>query len=162
MNCNIYDIDWNKLAIWLTPMRLRIKRINVFVQALVAPVIDLYNRFFVYKEDVEYRIGITCQVVHLQRGLNDRFDISGRRIVIVPATEYLAVLLGVKDENKPHKLGTKTEAVQMLLPLKSETLAYSYDFIVQVPAAVIFNIDEMKAFVDKYKLESKNYKIVIV
>lgn len=159
MNDNIYDIDLSKLSVWLTPVRLRIKKYYVFIQAIVAPFIDIHNRFIVYKNDVNYRIGITAQVVHLQRGLNDRFDIAERRIRIVPAKEYLPVLLGLKAENKPRKLGTKDEPVQMKLPLKSETLLYSFDFIIEVPFTLAFDTDEMKAFVNKYKLESKNYGI---
>ncbi|NNV54518.1 ribosomal mL41 family protein [Limnovirga soli] len=161
-NENIYIINWDKLATWLVPVDLRQNKLLAFVKALVSPVKDLYNRFIDYKNEVDYTISITPQVVHLQRGLNDRFDIADRRIRILPATEYNAILLALAEENKPKLLGTKAEAVQMKLPLKSETLAYAYDFVIEVPTAIVFNIDEMKAFVNKYKMESKNYNIKIV
>lgn len=48
--------------------------------------------------------------------------------------------------------------VRPSIKYKSEQLAY--DFIVMVPSGLIFNIDQMKALVDYYKLLGKAYQII--
>jgi hypothetical protein len=162
MASNIYTVNWNKLAIWFIPQALRKTKTLCFIQALVSPVNDLHTRFLYYRQNTIYNLGISPQVCYLQKALNDRYDVALRRIKIVDGVEYDAIPLFLKVENKPVKLYRKSEGIPQVLYTKAETALFSVDFIVQVPSDVVFDLAEMTAFVNSYKLASKVFKIQIL
>lgn len=161
MNENIYIVNWRKLMAWLIPVPLRKAKVVALMFAVVAPINWLYNRFIGYKTDVAYRLSITPQAVYLQKMLNDRYDITLRRIRINPAVQYNPTPLYLVNENKPTPLYTNAEAVPLVLFTTAETTAYTVDFVVVVPVQVPFNLDEMTGLINLFKLESKNFKIII-
>lgn len=158
----IYAVDFSKLARWLTPTMLRMPKLLAFVLALVTPVADLYSRFLVLKANLEYRLTITPQVCYMEKALNDRWDIVERRIVIVDAVEYNPIPLFLKIEDKPVVFNMKSEGGPVILYTKSETAMFTVDFIVRVPILVAFDMAEMRAVVDAYKLAGKTFKIQII
>lgn len=161
-NTNIYNVDWGKLARWLTPTVLRKNIFTAFLNALITPISLLHNSFMSYRSDVNYRLSITVQAVYLQKLLNDRFDIDQRRILVEKQQQYNALYLYLRDENKPLDLYTKAEALPLTLRTKSEINVYTVDFIVKVPFGLHFSKDEMQGVINApgNKLESKTYKIV--
>lgn len=158
----IYDVDFMKLAEWLIPSMLRMPRLLAFVTALVTPVADLYSRLLVLKSTIEYRLTITPQVCYMEKALNDRWDVSLKRIRIVDAIEYSAIPFFLKIENKPVTFHLKSEAQPVVMYSKGETAQFTVDFIVEVPYDVAFDMAEMRAVVDSYKLAGKTYKIQTV
>lgn len=159
---NIYNIDWSRLIRWQLPPRLRRNKIMAILHAIIAPVNDLYIRLVYYRNSVNYNLGITPQVTHLERALNDRYDVVERRIYITDGVEMNALPLFLKVENKPVKMYKKSEAHELILYTKSETSIFSADFIVNVPVLVDFDTNELTAFVNGYKLASKTFKIKVV
>ncbi|KAA2245483.1 hypothetical protein F0L74_05870 [Chitinophaga agrisoli] len=59
-------------------------------------------------------------------------------------------------------LHRKSEGGAVVLYTKAETTAFNVDFIVNVPIAVSFDMNELTAFVNSYKLASKTFKVKIV
>lgn len=159
---NIYEVNWNKLALWLTPSFLRNQRLLAFVYAALVPVNALYNRFSLHKNYLAYWTEIDSQIWRMEKALNDKYDIAERRIKIEDSTERLATPFYKPEENKQVVLTTTTEGGAIVLYTKNETDIFTNDFIVKVPVFVAFNATEMRAFIDTFKTPSKTYSISIV
>ena len=164
MNERIYDIGYKKLVNALTPQVLRKPKIMALLYALVNPVVYVYNLFLINRRSNLYRLMITPQVCYVEIALNDKYDGVARRITITRPKSYDPLFLFRKIENKPVYLYRKTEqsASKTYLIQKGEAGAFQYDFIVQVPATIAFDINEMTAVIDGYILPDKVYKISIV
>jgi hypothetical protein len=158
---NIYYFNWRKLIRWLTPQPLRKPRLLAFLRAFVSGVQHVHTLFINFKIATEYTLTITPQVVYLEKMLNDRFDFLERRIYITDGISYEPLWLALKDENKPKWLSLKSEGKPIWLPLKSEASFFASDFTIVVPPDVVYNENELRARVDKYKLAGKQYNIVI-
>jgi hypothetical protein len=158
----IFELNVAKLATWLTPEPLRLPVILSMVSAIAVMVRGVYERFYAGYIATQYRLGVTAQAVSLQRALNDRWDVQLRRIRILPAVEFPPVLLYKPEENRPLVINQPTEGSPLVLYTTGETAEYVSDFIVQAPADMVFDMAEMAAFVDAFKLESKNFKIFTI
>ncbi|MBO9200590.1 MULTISPECIES: hypothetical protein [Niastella] len=164
MNVSIFDIKYKKLISWLMPQVLRKPKTIALLNALVSPVVFIYNLFLINRRNNLYKLMITPQVCYVEMALNDKYDSTNRKIKIVQPKRKDPLFLYKKIENKPVHLFTKNEVSQpkTILYLKGEASAFQYDFIVQVPATVSFNMNEMMAVIDNYILPDKVYKISIV
>ena len=134
-----YSIDINKLTTLLTPTFLRREKLSAWLRALHYPLIKVADDFNVNRNANLYNLAHNGQVCYLRAALNDRFDISRRRIKILEGNRYKRYYIYRQS--------------------------YDYadtgvDFIVLVPARLIYNEYEMTALVEFYKLAGKRYKIV--
>jgi hypothetical protein len=164
MNQRIFDINYKKLVNWLVPEVLRKAKITAVLNALTSPVMYIYNLFLINRRNNLYKLMITPQVCYVEMALNDKYDSSNRKIKIEQPKRKDPLFLYKKLENKPVYLFNKAEVSKpkTVLYQKGEASAFQYDFIVQVPATVAFNMDEMMAVIDSYILPDKVYKISIV
>jgi hypothetical protein len=164
MNQRIFDINFKKLITWLVPEVLRKPKLMALLYALASPVVYIYNLFMINRRNNLYKLMITPQVCYVEMALNDKYDSSNRQIKIEQPKRKDPLFLYRKVENKPVHLFTKGEAPQpnTVLYQKGEASAFQYDFVVQVPATVAFNMNEMSAVIDSYILPDKVYKISIV
>lgn len=133
-----------------------------WVQALVKPIVDVYLNFLTLKNATAYDLGITPQVCFLEKMLNDRWDPSQRRINIVKPVVKNPVVLYLKSESKKQSLYLKSENKPWITYKKNESEAFVVDFIVEVPADVIFDVFEMSARLENKILPSKIFDIKIV
>lgn len=156
----LYYVNWNRLATWQIPHWLRKQNTMLLVYVFIKPINRLHNTFLNYKTSVNYRLLITPQVCHLERALNDRYDFALRRIRIEDGVEFNAFPVSLRAEAKPVKLFWRAEAKPApVLYLKTETGNFTADFIIKIPADVAFDINELRAFTDTYKLLSKKYNV---
>ena len=159
----IYNVDWNRLTRWVIPVRRRWPRTLAFLNALTSAVNEVNTRFLYFRAYTNYRLGITPQVVYLEKLLNDRFDVVLKRIIIVKAIALEGVPFFMKIEMKPKKFWWHImDDGYLVLYTKAETLQFTVDFIVKVPIGVPFDINELTAYLDGDVLQSKNYKVQIV
>lgn len=154
----IFDIDYNKLIVQLKPARLRKKRVKAFAKAMVSPVVVLYNDFLSFRSAVLYELNHNGQVCSMEGLLNDQFDDSLRRIYITDAPIILPLYLHRRAEAKPAYLRRRSEGIPKYVRRSTE-LTKGGSFIVKVPVALTFDLNMMKALIDKYKLAGKAYKI---
>ena len=96
----------------------------------------------------------------LEKFLNDRYDISLRRIRIVDGVYADAVYLFLRAENKPMYLYTRAENKPVYLFTRAETAGAKTNFIVVIPAGVKFNENQLRGEIDSYKLAGMKYDIV--
>lgn len=155
----IYDIDYRKLTRWLTPHVLRKARMMAWLNALVNPVVGVYRLFVRYRDAKLYQLAITPQVCYMEKMLNDRFDNTDRRIYIEDGQRFDPVYLFLEAENKPLYLYREVEAQPVYIYTPGETSENGNDFIVFVPAGLVYNATEMRALINQYKLAGKRYAI---
>lgn len=162
---NIYTLDVKKLALQLLPVKLRQPRLIALLNALISPIENLYARFINYKKSIEYELTITGQVCYLQKLMNDFFDYSNRRIVIedVDINEQPALYLKTEGLDKGLITFKEGEAsADYFFPTQQEATGEGGYFVVKVPAGLIYNVDKMKALLNKYKLPTTAFNIIEV
>ncbi|HLO59067.1 MAG TPA: hypothetical protein VK172_14680 [Lentimicrobium sp.] len=160
---SIYSIDYNKLIRWLLPPKLRSEFTLNWLKSLVSPIVIIYNAFILYRSDVEYRTAITPQVCYLQKVLNDTFDNTERRIIILDNPEKTVLLIHTDEANKPlmiHKVRSGHDSVTPLIH-DSSSFSGGQDFTVKVPFSLTQAQEyRMMSILNNYKLISKRYKIL--
>lgn len=148
-----YEIDFKKLAILLLPLSLRKYKMIVFIQTLLIPVADLHYRFLQKRQQDWFMLNHNSQVCYLESALNTTYDDIDRRIRIVDGLHYTKEYIYTRQEEKPRYLGT------MYLHDRSVYSENGPDFIVQIPRGLDYDIYQLKALIEHFKLATKTYKI---
>lgn len=149
-----YNLDIKKLTILLTPTFLRKERFLAWLRVLNFPLIEIVDKFNFNRNENLYNLAHNGQVCYLRGALNDRFDISARRIKITDGNRYKREYIYTLGEQKPRFLGT------IYLRDDADYSDTGVDFIVEVPQNLSYNNYEMEAVINFYKLASKRYKII--
>ncbi|TAE80367.1 MAG: hypothetical protein EAY81_10525 [Bacteroidetes bacterium] len=154
----VFNIDFDKLILWLLPTFLRKAKMYAYLQCLCRPVVMLYADFTKNREANLYKMAHNGQVFSLQKVLNDRFDNIQRRIYIGDGLTKERIYIYTTPETKPIFLQT------IYLYNSADYGDSGVDFIVWIPLSVTMGnqaIIEAKALIDFYKRASKRYKIYI-
>lgn len=165
MQSNIYDIDLLKLSAWLTPGKVRQPRVLNWIKSLLQPFLYLYVEFVKYRKAKLYQLSITPQVCYLQKLLNDRFDYTSRRILLVDSIDKDPVYIYRRAELKPRYIYRKTENRPKFIYSNSESGLIRDDFIIQIPVALFLaglNTRELTSLVNVYKLAGTKFKIQFI
>lgn len=155
----IFLVDYNRLVNMLLPMELRTSVHVIWLRVMLSPVVFLYMLFGRNRQANLYALSITPQVCYLEKMLNDRFDFGDRRIYIDDPVRNDAFYLYQEAESKPVDFYMEIEALPLITYTDGEAGLVMEDFIVYVPEGLVFNMEEMKALLDMYKLAGKKYKI---
>ncbi len=147
-------INWNRLAVLLTPTFLRGSVSQAWSQLLVSAIADVHYQWRQVRSANIYNLAHNSQKCYLRGALNDRFDKELRRIKIEDGNAIKRRYIYTDAEQKPKFLGT------MFLYDDSDYEDTGVDFIVVVPQGLNYSIYEMKALIDFYRLASKRYKII--
>jgi hypothetical protein len=156
---NVFRLDLNRLVRLILPILFRKTVMLSFLDAITQPVSNIYNLFLINRDSNLYNLSISPQVCSLQKLLNDRFDISQRRIFITDGVFYNPIYIHTAGENINLYLYTASEKRDISLYMDIETGSLTVDFFINVPFGLQFDVEEMKALIDYYKLASKTYKI---
>lgn len=156
-----FDVDFTKLSRWHTPEDLRKPIFSGLLNALVSPVIYIYNSLVLYRKNVLYRLSVTPQVCYLEKLLNDRFDKTERRIFITDGNFVAKKYVYLKSELKPKYLYLKSENKPFYVRKKAETGSGGNDFVIHLPAlsVTVEQEPELKALIERYKLVTKGYEL---
>jgi hypothetical protein len=157
-----YDLDFVKLAQHLLPPPLRKKRLFAFLRVMVLPFSMLHDRFLAYRRQSLNRLQITGQVIALEKGLNDMFFLTGNEIYItdIPSVDFYlyndeepfpGLVMYNDGEEAPHRTYWRNDGEGR----------YDGDFIVNVPSFLKNYENEIRIFLDTYKVVGKKYKINI-
>lgn len=163
MDDKIFDINFRKLAIEWLETDLRNSFWIAFVIVMVTPIEFIYNEFLKSRKQNLIRMRTTCQKFSIQKRLNDLFDPLERRIDIVKAVLFDGTYLYTEAEDDQWHTKTKwlfDDSNPIYLYTEAE-LYSDFDFIVKIPNININQI-QLKAEIEYYMLQSKQYKIQIV
>lgn len=156
------QIDWNRFALLLLPLRLRTGTVYGLIKSMVAGVVNAYNALINYNADVKYKLAHTSQVWSIEAVLNDRFDLVQRRIKLVDAGGFDVTCLFPDGDIRPVILNSDSSA-PFMIHQDSSYFASSYDFIVVLPYAFPeADIYELRALVNYYKLAGKRFDILVI
>jgi hypothetical protein len=154
-----YDIQFNKLAMWMTPHWLRKQGFLIILQACFQPIVLIHNAFLRYRKAKLYELYINFQVCYLEAFLNDRFDYSQRRIYIDDSQIQGTVYIYKRAELKPIFLYKRSEDNHVPLYTRGESIGdLLNDFIIWIPDDVVFQEAELRAMISS-NLSGKRYKI---
>lgn len=143
----MYNINWTKFVEERLPSPVRKVTMRAWVQALLTPVKTIHTAFLIFKDTQERDLKITPQVRILRYWLNEFFDQSERRFDIEDFTQDQPLWINPESENNPIWLPTF---------LRSS----SYEFTVVCPCELQDQIVDITAFMEKYKLAGKRYKLL--
>lgn len=131
-----------------------------FLTAIVAPIKRLNAEFDQFYDDVKYILDHGPRVFQIQSALNDRFDYDLRRIYIEDGSDYepLPIYRDAEAKQAPYVyLESEVSQQAPYLYREEEIDAVGIDFVVFVPASLVFDMEELKAVVDYYRFKDKVY-----
>lgn len=157
----MFEINFNKVVVWLLPTFMRVPFwVNYFI-AVVSPFVKIYNAFTTKRAETIYKLNHNSQVCYLEGALNDTFDPIERLIYLQDAGGYEAI--GVNRDSDLQDLAIQSDALPSDFMLHNDS-AYnggSYDFVVVLPYQLSSSmIYRLKALVNYYKLAGKRYDII--
>lgn len=144
--------------------RLRKTFTLLFIRLCIYPLVGIYDRFYRFYDDKRYELIFNGQVIYLEHLLNDQFDDVNRGIYISDAPQQIdQVILFNKNENNEKTIIYNQSEGQppVIIYNRAETFTWS-GFIVNIPTSVNYNEDRLRAYLNKYKLASKNYSLNII
>lgn len=156
---SVFNINFKKLAIEWLPTFLRKPIFIAFVLVLILPLEALYIEFLKARKQNLIRIKTSCQKFSMQKRLNDYFDPVERRIEIVKAVLFDGTSLYTEAEDDQWRTKTQwlyIDSLPIYLYTEAE-LNSEFDFIVKVPISL--NELQLRAEIEYYMLQSKNYRI---
>lgn len=149
-----FNVNWKKLAILLTPTFLRSSLMKAWLELMMEGINSIHYAWLQMRHSNIYTLAHNSQVCYLKAALNDRFDNTLRRIRIIDGNKYKRKYIYTDAEQQPRYLGT------LYIHGDEDYEDTGVDFIVTVPAGLVYSSAEMKAVIDFYKLASKRYKII--
>jgi hypothetical protein len=143
------------------PPFLKKERILAFMEVLHFPISEMHTAFLGYRTEAIYFANLTAQTALLEKYLNDQLDPVERRISIIHTLSG-GLFIGLKSLGEDGIfVGLKSEAEDgVFVELKGEVqTALSVDF--RIEAVLGMNEDEIKGYVNSYKLAGKEFEIVL-
>lgn len=150
-------VNFKNIIAMLLPISLRKERTLAFIEVLIAPIDQLY-------QDILYKMQHTCQVIYLEKLLNEHFEVvayndrnheNTKAIYITDSPKATVQYIYLDQEIPPNNY----------LYLGMKYLSGSdiqYDFIVHIPLIYSFEEPKIRAIIDYYKLAGKKYLIQVV
>jgi len=159
---SFYNIDLKTAARWNVPRAKRAPKRLARIYAAIYAAIQIFQQLLRFRKQKLYQLMITPQVCYLRRALNDRWDFTQRRIRIVNSADKPPVFIYQEEEDKPVFIYQEDENKPVFIYTEGESEAITDDFIIQVPIAVQFDINEMKSLMREYKLGGTKFNIQII
>ncbi len=158
----MFDVDFNDIAVKLTPVFLRKKRFFYFLKACLKPLKSINLDFLKLRSNIHYRLLFNGQVIYLNHYLNDVYDPIKRRIYIddVSNIDYNYVYNNPEQLQDLYLSNTAEDTPLYLL----NYLEYikKVHFIINIPTDVSYNELLLRSQVDIYRQAGKNYVLKII
>lgn len=157
----MYEIDFLKLINQLLPSFLRKAKMRAWLEVVLAPLQNRYNAFLSHREEVIFDVSVTGQVRSLEFMLNKIFYEDGHilKIYISDASRNPQVYLFQNTEtHEPVYLYNTNEQYDGLYVFNTYDSPGS-DFTVWVPDSLLFDLNYMRALIDRHKAAGFKYSI---
>lgn len=157
-----YDINYNRLAMAIVPLKLRKMLLMGFCYCLLTGVRRAASVFEQFRADTDFCLHHNGQVCYLRAALNDRFDWERRRITIDDTGDYRESVIIYRRDDPVHSVSVPTRSNgALIINRRSMTVDGALDFTVSVPDDVRLTYGEaqIRALIDQFKLASKRYTL---
>lgn len=156
----MFNVDFNILIKRLLPIALRQPKFIDWLMTAFKGLRDIYSEFIQFRNDTTYWLYFNGQIIYLEHVLNDQFDPVNRGIYIENLADIqYDYLYNAIEQRTPVYLDNKSENKPPDYFVNQSEYDNHITFIVWVPATVTFNINKMKAIVNKYRIAGKTYQI---
>jgi len=149
----------NNLKLILAPLKRKLS-ILAFLAPPLKPLINLWQSFQSYSNAVSEKININYQVISLEYGLNKKFNSGNPGIYISDAYSLDQKFVWRKIENRKVYIYRKADNKASNYFYTRADYLSDNEFIINVPVTLIFNNNEMIAYVNQYKVAGFRFKIV--
>lgn len=167
INLQSYIINFGLLLWQKLPSVMRHSWHYVFGSVWGGPIVNLYASKQKWRAQTRYNLQHNGQVIYLEKVLNEYFEIAAynhqdhqntKEIYIGPGERLNPTYIYITPELQPVPLYTTAETTPLYIYTQAEIEAFYADFIVWVPASLLFIEDEMRAKID-YFIDTRYYKI---
>ena len=131
-----------------------------WLMSLLKPVQDLHAAFVLFRQQMLRDITITSAVNRLTKALQDTFNNPG--IYLIHPSDYLDfafVHLSTEERVVEYDYLLDENHNPKEYDYLLDELNRDYDFIVRVPIALALSVDNITAFVNKYVMAGRRFKI---
>ncbi len=157
---NIFRVHIERLVRWLIPEDMAGAKNKSFIRAAVSYLKELYRDFKNHQNRLRYELEHGEHIAHLEAVLNDAFDMGFRRIKVVDAPDqYEPVYIYQDAEQKPVYIYTQSENQPKPLFTDHEIEFEGIDFVVQIHYTIPYDVNQIKALIEKYKTPGMAYII---
>jgi len=152
-----------EIIIQAFPPEQRVDWFMDYVKAACKPLETLFTDFYAFFDKTKYELTFSGQVIYLEHVLNDQFDPDDRGIYITDSDLVESVFIFRQEENnEPTNIFIDSEGEPPVYLYMNQEYDDDVDFVVNVPASVTFNENELKYWVNKYRIAPMRWKIEIV
>lgn len=154
----IFNIDNIKNGI----LGIRLLKSNTlsFLNAIIFPFKSLLNDFYIYYSLKRFELAFNGQVIYLEKILNLNFDPDeGIYITDSPSSISNVVLFQEVELNEQTIFYQESENQTDVVFYQENEILNSPSFIVNVPTGLNFNLNQLTATINKYKISGKNFTI---
>ena len=155
----MFNVNLNNLVRQYIHRNRRKPKILAEVDAFLSPLNNLYNRFQALVSEANFYLSYNGQQVSVEWLLNDVWPAAGGGIYIetVNSTIQPTFLSNVEDQQPPLYVSNIEDQQPALYLLNLEDYNTQYDFIVWVPAALVFDQAKMMNLINRYRLAGMRY-----
>lgn len=134
-----------------------------YIRSSFKPLINLQNDFYSFRDDIKYQLTFNGQVIYMEHVLNDQFDPVNRGIYITDSTLIQNTYIFTNaEDNETTYIVTNAETAPPVYLYTNQEYIDDVDFIVNIPSTVTYNEDEVKFWVNKYRIAPMRWKIEII
>lgn len=157
-----YRIDLNNYLLFFLPIHKRKPRIIAFCKCIIKQITYSQNQFQDYKDSISEKLSYNFQVIYLERILNIKFNNGRSGIYITQGNEFDELFLFnnsevAADENY---FFNQNENAQSIYLFNKAEYASQVDFQVHIPSSLNGIIDQVKAWINFYKMAGTRYEII--
>ena len=157
----MFNVDFRKALYNLVPHFLRGENNLAWLYSLQQPLKALNNTFVSFRNNINYRLLFTAQIIYLEHYLNDQFDQATRGIFIatIEQTDFKFIYNNI-ELKPPVYLYNNSEAQPPVYFWNWTELLKGDTYVVNVPVAVSYDELVMRSKIDFYNNAGKNYSII--
>lgn len=168
MNSDFFNIDYVSLGRQILRPRHRETNQGSFMNGIMQVFYSLGGLFFSFRESLFYSLSHDSRKISIEKVLNDSFDSQLRRIYIDNVLPEGQQYLYEPTDSRPLHLYEPADNAPVYLYETLEVDVNAVNFVVYLPVALqpadqtaLNNIElRINAAVNKYKLDSKNHKLI--
>lgn len=156
-----FPVNFRKLASDLMPFFLRDPQTVKLIEHPNSALQEVNDNLVTFRDGISFDLSFTSGKAYLQEVLNQLFDPIDRGIFIENQTDFLAdnfIKFDVESGTDDFTYFESEGKPPRFYYLESE-YAIAVTFIVFVPAALVFDQDEMEALVNKYRAAGRPFEI---
>ncbi len=161
----MFDFSFrNTIKRLLHPFYRKTKHIAVLMAFLVS-IRRLKDNFITFRNKTEYDIKFNAQTLSLEARLNQEYNLLMGTIYIetVSSTDNAVYTFWLSENQAPVYVGWLSEMtinpVYTFWLSEPPPAGIGIEFIVWVPSTLNFDLEQMKAIINLYKLAGKRYAI---